>query len=384
MRKIIDSTLATLEIEGNLRRVPSDTTASGLVDLSSNDYLGLAEREDLRREFFADFDCCAADMAMSASASRLLASRQNEAAALERLIADAYGRPALLFNSGYHANTGILGALGSIKGTYFLADKLVHASIIDGIRLSGAPFARFRHNDYSHLERLAQKAAAEGYKLLIVAESVYSMDGDCADIGALLDVRDSYDGAMLYIDEAHAVGIKGPAGLGLATEAAKSGRAVDVIVGTFGKALASVGAYAVTDSAVRDFIVNRARSFIFSTSLPPVNIKWSNFMFRTAMEVDSLRSRLATNARALADILRPYGGTSDGHIQPLVVGSPQRAVALSQALRTAGYGVLPIRVPTVPPGTDRLRFSLSAGLSKDSFAGLADALADCYDNCLSI
>ncbi|MBD5220396.1 MAG: 8-amino-7-oxononanoate synthase [Bacteroidales bacterium] len=375
MRKIIDATLATLEAEGNLRRVPEDAAGCGRVDLSSNDYLGLAECADLRRDFFAEFDCTARDMAMSASASRLLAARQHEAKALEALIEEAYGRPALLFNSGYHANTGIIGALGAIKGTYILADKLVHASIIDGIRLSGAPFARFRHNDYAHLERLAEKAAAEGYRLLIIAESVYSMDGDCSDVEALLDVRDRYEGAMLYIDEAHAVGVEGPAGLGLAHEAERRGRAADVIIGTFGKALASVGAYAVVDAPVREFLVNRARSFIFSTSLPPVNLKWSRFMFRTAMGADTLRQQLASNAQALSAILRPFGGTSRGHIQPLVVGSPQRAVALSAGLKEAGFDVLPIRVPTVPPGTDRLRFSLSAGLTPDCFAGLGDALA---------
>lgn len=382
MKKTINSALKSLYSDDNLRMLPPDSAGSSLVDLSSNDYLGLAERDDLRQEFFSEFDCCAPDMAMSASASRLLAARQNEAQILEQMIGQTYGRAALLFNSGYHANTGIIGAVGALKGTYILADKLVHASIIDGIRLSGAPFARFRHNDYAHLEKLAEKAAGEGYKLLIIAESVYSMDGDRCNVDALLEVRDRYDGAMLYLDEAHAVGVEGTAGLGLGYDAWKPGRAVDIIVGTFGKALASIGAYAVTDGQVRDFLVNRARSFIFSTSLPPINLRWSNFMFRTALGADSLRERLRQNSRILSDILKPYGGSSTGHIQPLIVGSPKRAVSLSRDLADASYKVLPIRVPTVPPGTDRLRFSLSAGLLPETFTGLSYALAAWYDNCM--
>lgn len=281
MKEIIDARLAELAANGNLRHIPADSCCSGRVDLSSNDYLGLAEDQALKDEFFGScFDLKDCSLAMSASASRLLAARQKVALELEETIATAYGRPALLFNSGYHANVGMISALGAIKDCYILADKLVHASIIDGIRLSGARFARFRHNNYEHLAGLAAKACAEGCKVLIVAESVYSMDGDRADISALAEVRNNCPGAMLYVDEAHAVGVEGPAGLGLSAGLRERAFRPDIIVGTFGKALASFGAYAVVDEAVKHYMINAARSFIFSTSLPPVNIKWSDFIFK--------------------------------------------------------------------------------------------------------
>ena len=353
----IESTLSALRESGNLRRVPADSRASAAVDLSGNDYLGLAVRDDLRREFMAE--ACERGYAMSASASRLLASHQSEFDALERCIAQAYRRPALLFNSGYHANTGMIAALTADKRTLVVADRLVHASIIDGIRLGGAPMERFRHNDYGHLRRILAAKAKDYAGVLIVAESIYSMDGDRADIRELVAAKEATLGAMLYIDEAHAVGALGPSGLGL-TEAEGLGDKVDVLVGTIGKALAGTGAYGVMSAAMREFMVNKARSFIFSTAMPPICAAWNRFIFERMQGMDSERRHLAELSRTLYAALGLDAEPS--HIAPLVVGSPERAVALSQELERKGYHVLPIRTPTVPPGTDRLRFSLSAAM----------------------
>jgi len=204
MSEIIKSILEELDSSGNLRTVALKDAESSLVDLSSNDYLGLAADTSLRDNFLASE---AAGAPFSASASRLLVGKQKYFSSLETTLSQAYGSPALLFNSGYHANTGIIGALGALKNTYIIADKLVHASIIDGIKLSGAPFARFRHNDYTHLANLAAKASAEYHNILIIAESIYSMDGDKADIEALAEIKRRTPGAILYIDEAHAVGV---------------------------------------------------------------------------------------------------------------------------------------------------------------------------------
>lgn len=350
----IEKTLDELSASGNLRAIPGDTPA-GLVDLSSNDYLGLAVRDDLRDAFLDE--CGGRLPLMTSSASRLLVGSQSSYDRFESLLRDLYGAPALTFNSGYHANTGLVSSLAD-RSTLIVADRLVHASIIDGIKLSGAPFVRFRHNDYDHLEKILADKGRDYSDILIIAESVYSMDGDRADIGRLVDIKRSTPGAMLYIDEAHAVGVEGRHGLGMVEDAGLVGD-VDVIVGTLGKALASVGAYAVVSPLIRRFVVNKARSLIFSTALPPANMLWSAFIMERVPSMTAERDRLRSLGRRLAAILRL---DRSSHIAPLVVGNPRDAVALSARLADEGFKVLPIRVPTVPPGTDRLRFSLSAAL----------------------
>lgn len=364
----ITATLRELEAAGNYRRIPGEDAGTA-VDMTSNDYLGLASRRDLRDEFFGLYS--PGELAMSASASRLLGLRQNEFTSLERLLGELYGRPALLFNSGYHANTGLIQALAD-RHTLIVADRLVHASIIDGIRLSGAPFERFRHNDYDHLNSIIDRRG-DGYSnVLIIAESVYSMDGDRSDPARLAEAKRRCNGrGLLYIDEAHAVGVVGPGGLGL-TAAAGLTDETDIIVGTLGKALASAGAYAVMSREMREFMINRARSLIFSTALPPICVAWSEFIIRRAVAMDSERARLAKLGRLLADTL---GTPEASHIRPLIVGDPRRAVELSQSLLADGFKVLPIRTPTVPPGTERLRFSLSATLADADITRLGQSLA---------
>lgn len=371
MNRIIDETLSALEESGNMRSFPEGE--EGGIDFSSNDYLGLSVRTDLRDRFLAGLS--PADFEMSASASRLLALRQNAFTHFEKSLEKAYGeaKRALLFNSGYHANTGLVSAFAG-TGAYILADKLVHASIIDGIKLSGLPFARFRHNDMAHLDRLAAKAFAEGRKLIIIAESVYSMDGDSPDIDALVEIRNRYPGSLLYIDEAHAVGVCGPAGLGLAKASGLLAE-VDIVVGTLGKALASTGAYAILGENLRRYMINRARSLIFSTAIPPLNMRWSRFVFEESLGMDSERQHLRSLCSVLAGELSTVGGRGAGsHIQTLICGDPKKAVDLSGRLRKEGFLVLPIRTPTVPPGTDRLRISLSAACTQTHIRALGDAL----------
>lgn len=374
MKQTIEKELERLEARGNLRTIPGDGDACRCVDLTSNDYLGIAARQDLQSEFMASLD--ADELVMSSSASRLLSRRQRYYEAFEKTLSDAYGgRSALIFNSGYHANTGLVSAL-AVPGTMIIADRLVHASIIDGIKLSGAPFERFRHNDLGHLARLVEKAARQGLKPLIVVESVYSMDGDFADIDGLVDLKTACDGAMLYVDEAHGVGIEGPSGLGAVMGSARPD-GVDVIVGTLGKALGSVGAYAMMSDGLRQFAVNKARSFIFSTALPPINVAWSDFVFGKAMGMDSERAHLKELAKTLCESLGAMGIESPvSHIQGIPAGDPFKAVEMSKKLRDKGFDVLPIRTPTVPPGTDRLRVSLSASLSNEDIKRFVNALSE--------
>lgn len=374
MRGIIEDGLERLAREGNLRRIATEDMAAGMTDLSSNDYLGLAGRTDLREKFLASVG---ATLPFTASASRLLAGAQRAFASLERTLEEAYGgdRRALLFNSGYHANTGLIAPLCGPK-TVIVADKLVHASIIDGMRLSGARFERFRHNDTAHLRRLLEKCAAEGMEPLVVVESVYSMDGDRAPLEEIAGLkRELAPEGWLYVDEAHAVGVEGGGGLGLSRDV----EGVDVIVGTFGKALASCGAFAMMDGRLREWMVNRSRSLIFSTALPPAQAAWSEMMFRQALGMDSERAHLRSLGEHLSHILKPLRGgerAEPGHIMPLITGDPKAALNLSERLRADGFNVLPIRRPTVPPGTDRLRFSLSAAILHEQLDKLEVSLSN--------
>ena len=208
---------------------------------------------------------------MTASASRLLTGNHPAYAALERDLSELYdGRAATVFSSGYHTNVGICSAMAG-KNDLFLADKLCHASLIDGMRLSGASLRRFRHLDYEHLETLLKKGSGEHRDVFIVSESVFSMDGDIADIERLVALKERY-GATLIVDEAHAVGVFGERGLGVCERDGLTAE-VDVLVGTFGKAWASFGAFAITDAVVRDYLINRMRPLIFTTALPPAVVK---------------------------------------------------------------------------------------------------------------
>lgn len=216
---------------------------------------------------------------------------------LEQLLAERFNREAaLLFNSGYHANTGILPALAD-KQTVILADKLVHASIIDGILLSGVPFQRYRHNDYNHLETLLKRFSGECEQLFIVTESIFSMDGDIADLRRLVELKKTYPNVVLYVDEAHAIGVRGKNGLGIAEEQGCIAD-IDLLVGTFGKALASMGAYVICDRTIREYLVNYMRPLIFSTALPPFQIAWTRFIFERLPDFTSSRKACTDQSSA--------------------------------------------------------------------------------------
>lgn len=352
--------LHKLKESSNFRQIPAQTSGR-VIDLSSNDYLGIASRDDLRDEFYASADY--GSMALTSSASRLLAANQKPYVALEKTLESLYGRPALLFNSGYHANTGIVSAIADNK-TMILADRLVHASIIDGMTLSRAAFNRFRHNDFDHLERLVEKYDGEYQTLLVIVESIYSMDGDRADIDRLIDIKRRYPSVMLYVDEAHAFGVEGPSGLGLVSGAMAPDE-IDIVIGTLGKAAASFGAFCVVSRIVKDFLVNSSRSFIFSTALPPVSVAWSDFIVKKILSMDAERDRLRALSRDLSSAVSSISGNNvtPSHIIPFIIGDSAKAVGMSAGLLADGVKILPIRTPTVPSGTERLRIVLSASLT---------------------
>lgn len=372
--------LQQLHEEGNYRQIPTVTPLT-LTDYSTNDYMGLAADATLQAKFFAD--PISATVPLTSSAARLLAPRQIEYTNLEVFLTLLYKKrrgsdtAALLFNSGYHANTGLISSIAD-KSTLIVADRLVHASIIDGIVLSRAPFQRFRHNDFDHLEEIISQKGGDYRQILVIVESVYSMDGDRADMERLIALKRKYPGVTLYVDEAHAFGVLGPKGLGLAAASSAPGE-IDIIVGTFGKAAASMGAFAITGLDMHDYLVNTARSFIFSTAIPPMSAAWTRFTVGNLIQKDNRREYLQRLGVQLSEVLNRYTDhkVAPSHIQPLIVGDPKKAVELSrQLLSRYGIKALPIRKPTVPAGTERLRFSLSCAMLPRDIETLDKALAE--------
>lgn len=372
--------LQKLHEEGNYREIPAIAPVT-VTDYSTNDYLGLAQDADLQARFFAD--PMSAQVPMTSAAARLLAPRQIEYLNLEVFLSLLYRKrrgtdtAALTFNSGYHANTGLIPAIAG-KDTLILADRLVHASIIDGILLSKAPFKRFPHNDFDRLEEMLDKEGGNYADILVIVESVYSMDGDRADIERLIGLKRRFPNVSLYVDEAHAFGVLGPKGLGMVA-ASSDPSAVDFTIGTFGKAAASMGAFAITGLDMHDYLVNTARSFIFSTAIPPMNAAWTRFTLGALIQKDNRREHLERLSLQLKEVLDKYSPApvTASHIQPLIIGDARKAVELSrQLLSRYSIKALPIRRPTVPPGTERLRFSLSASMMPKDICALDAALAD--------
>lgn len=348
-----------------------------LVNLTSNDYLGLASNEEVQRGFLAasDHGDHLERFGLGVASSRLLAGDSQSLHLLEEELALAYRRPAaLFFNSGYHANIGILPALFD-RHDLILSDKLNHASIHDGMRLANATHKRYRHCDYDHLESLLQKYRGQHRQAVIVSESVFSMDGDEADLARLVELKKRYD-AMLYLDEAHAVGLYGPRGLGKAEESGLI-MEIDLLVGTFGKALASVGAYVLCSAEFRSYLVNHSRSLIFTTALPPITISWNRHVFAMMQKMTVERERLRRVADRLRKEIRERGLSTMGstNIVPVVIGDDGRTSAAALAMQDHGYLVLPVRPPTVPEGTARFRLSLTADMRWDDLAGLGESLS---------
>lgn len=371
-----------LKQQGNLRQLSTYTqqdryiyiNGQQMLNLSSNDYLGLASNVLLREEFF---DLTPLNQRhMSSSSSRLLTGNFPEYEQLEASLSHAfYGRAALLFNSGYHMNIGILPAVCD-KRTLVLADKLIHASIIDGIQLSSAKYIRYRHNDLAHLKQLlSQYHADENFdRIIVVTESIFSMDGDETDLTALVQLKKLYAKVMLYVDEAHAVGVRGEQGLGCA-EQHQVIPDIDFLVGTFGKAMASIGGYLICHSIIREFLINKMRPLIFSTAQPPLCMAWTRFILQKVLSMHDQREYLkglSENLRAQI-LAKNYHCPSSSQIVPVIVGDSMPTVALAKRIQQAGFYIMPVRPPTVPQGASRLRICLNTRIDQhdlDRFVSL--------------
>lgn len=380
----LDSFLATaltrIERAGQRRTLRPSALAPGgrvrrqgreLVDFSSNDYLGLA-RHPLLIQRAGEW---AAREGAGSGASRLVTGTSEAHLALEARIAAFKGtEAALIFASGWQANAAVIPALlAAMPGTAVFTDRLIHASMHAGLAMAGVPQHRFRHNDLDHLEALLAKKGADAPARLILTESVFSMDGDRADLPRLCALAEAHD-AALFVDEAHATGVLGPQGKGLSAEV--PGR-IDLIMGTFSKALGSFGAYIAGSQVLIDYLTNAASGFVFTTAPPPAVLGAIDAALDVVPGMDAERAHLTALGGRLRAGLAAQGldhGASSTQIVPAVIGAEEAALALSARLEAAGFLASAIRPPTVPPGTSRLRLALRASHSAGDIDALLAAL----------
>lgn len=342
-----------------------------LVDFSSNDYLGLAAHPALT----AAMSDCATRCGAGSGASHLISGHGREHAALEEELAAFTGRPrALLFSTGYMANLGVVTALAQ-RGESVLLDRLSHASLIDAGLLSGARFRRYPHCDAAAARRLLAESAPQ--TTVLATDGVFSMDGDIAPLAALSQAAREH-GAWLVVDDAHGLGVLGANGRGALEVAGLGCEEVPVLVGTLGKAFGSFGAFVAGADELIELLVQRARSYIYTTALPQPVAAATRAALRIAREeswrrerVAALTARFRANARQeavpLADSVTP--------IQPIPLGNARAALAAQQALRDAGFWVVAIRSPTVPAGAERLRVTLTAAHQESQIDALVESLS---------
>ncbi|MFT0773167.1 8-amino-7-oxononanoate synthase [Psychrobacter aquimaris] len=402
----LQTALADLKAKQQYRQLPNlqhdgryvVREAKALLNIASNDYLGLGGDTELQAEFLVQVGQLSTTHTpkMSATSSRLLTGNDIQLEALEEELQNWYhsaiekqsltdSKSVLVLNSGYHANLGILPALTTLPvKTLILADKLVHASIIDGMRLSQSKlvtYRRYRHNDYEHLAKFIEQADETVERIIIVTESIFSMDGDRADLPELVQLKSKDARIELYVDEAHAIGVLGDTGLGLAEETHTLAD-IDYLVGTFGKAFASMGAYIMCDEVVKQWLINAMRPLIFSTALPPINHAWTRFILAKMPTLTDQRAHLAQLSTTLSQAIDPRHRVSptvedmdyQSPIVPYILGDNASTLAKAQQLQAAGFYALPIRPPTVPTNTARIRLVMNAKLTNEDCERLIQQL----------
>jgi 8-amino-7-oxononanoate synthase len=336
-----------------------------LINFSSNNYLGLAQHPKLIERAVAWTE----KWGTGSGASRLVTGTIEAHTLVEEKLARLKGtESALIFNSGFQANGAVLPALFDREmlagDAIVFTDRLIHASLHQGCRAAGVREIRFRHNDLAHLESLLEKHGQDKGQKFILTESVFSMDGDRADLKGLCDLADKFD-AFLYVDEAHATGVLGPQGMGLSGNV--PGR-VDLVMGTFSKALGSFGGYVACSKILKEYLINRASGFVYSTSLPPGVLGAIDAALDLVPDMDSQRSKLHHHAARLRDALNAHGietCNSSTQIVPAVLGGVAETMDAASLLEDAGILGIAIRLPTVAKDTARIRFALSAAHSNE-------------------
>jgi 8-amino-7-oxononanoate synthase len=371
------------ELETGLRELEAREQRRALaeirgVNLCSNDYLELSRHPALKE---AVERAVRGAERVGGSGSRLLSGHAAIWEQLEEEFAQFAGtEAALYFGSGYLANLGLLTALLK-KDDLVFSDALNHASLIDGMRLSGARKIIYPHLDLNVLDAGLRQHARERGRKLIVTESVFSMEGDVAPVTKILEIAERY-GAGVIVDEAHATGVQGPAGRGVAVREGVA-QQLAASVHTCGKALASAGAFVCGSAALKEHLINHARTFIFSTAMPPYMAEQIRAALRVARTMDREREELMAKARRLVSGLRSGGwdtGRSETQIVPLIIGENEQALEAAEHLQSQGFAVRAVRPPTVPPGSARLRFSLTSGIPDDELLRLENSLNSWREN----
>jgi 8-amino-7-oxononanoate synthase len=370
MLEVFEKDLLGLAQQGRLRALRG---RSG-VDFTSNDYLGMAESEELR---LAAAAAIGRGVPAGSGGSRLLRGNHPEHEALEHEAAAYFGaETALYFGGGYVANLAIFSTLPQ-RGDLVVHDELIHASVHEGLRRGRADNVSVPHNNIDAFDAAIVRWRANGGKgrPWISVESLYSMDGDSPDLATLLTVADRHE-AMLVIDEAHATGVLGPQGRGLA--AGFEGRENVITLHTCGKALGTVGGFILAPRIIRDFLVNRARPFIFATAPSPLIAAITRAALEISRTNPQRREQLARLVRFAGTELRRRCGIegSGTHILPVIIGADQAAVDVATALQRRGFDIRAIRPPTVPEGTARLRIALTTAVDQATVAQLFEALAE--------
>ena len=340
-----------------------------MLNLSSNDYLNLSTDKDLVLEFVDKYKN-KNEFILSSASARLLTGNSSEYKRLENNFSSLSSKEAsLLFNTGYQCNQGVISALIS-KGDCIFCDKLNHASIISGLKLSQGDHFRYKHLDYDNLEKQLSEKRKNYKNALIVSESVFSMDGDIADIKKLVELKKKYN-CLLMLDEAHAFGVFGNNLFGVAQENNLLDE-IDIITITLGKSLASMGAICVSNRVIIDYLINKASTFIFSTALPSINIMWSNFLLEEKFKL--LKEKKEKLNSLFKEVHKIYPTISSSQIIPVIIGDSLKTKNTALFMQDRGYYVLPINPPTVPLNTSRLRLSLTSDITKDEMKDFFEKL----------
>lgn len=329
-----------------------------LLNLSSNDYLSISIDNNIKDNFLSSYK----GKIQNPSARLLSGSNKIYNELEEKLKTILNKESSLLFNSGYHANVGIYSSLLNKDDVVFI-DKLNHASIIDGIKLSGAKLIPFNHLDYQNLEEKLVKYRKNYKNSIISTETLFSMDGDFSDIKKLVELKNKHD-SFLIADEAHTFGVYGK-GRGYVFESNLINE-VDLIMGTFGKAIGSYGAFAAGNKILIDYLINYARSFIFSTALPEISVQFTNYVIDNyILDKDKLQNKLFDITNYTHQKFKNLNILGTSYIIPVLTGDSKLALELSNKLIKEGFYILPIRYPTVKKGLERIRVSLNPSITKD-------------------
>lgn len=355
-RRQIENEINELKQDFRLRTIK--TNNNELLNFSSNDYLGILKDEKIFEEFYSNLNF--EEYKLSSASSRLIDGSYSIVMSLENEVERIYKKPCLVYNSGFDANSSLIETFFN-KESLIITDRLNHASIYDGCINSGAKILRYNHLDTVALERLLEKYSNEYKDILVVTESVYSMDGDIADIEAIVKLKERYS-FQLMLDEAHSYGVYGY-GIAYNKNLVKD---IDFLVIPLGKGGASIGAYVICDELYKQYLINKSRKFIYSTALPPINNLWNLYilknMLKFSKKIENMEKLVKFSLNELKKL--EIETSSNSHIISIIIGENNATTKLSEVLKQKGYLAYSIKEPTVPKNTARLRISLTANMDE--------------------